>query len=276
MTFPPRMFEQSKRAAAAAEAHAERRKHSLFRPVSALFFLDARVLGLARLCWEVGLICSNGRGREKGGKRARGSAHRARQCSAALPPTPRLSAFPSPPTNVLFMAAGSNSRWEGLVSPGNANIQYDTSGNRVLAQQTTILNPNSLVRSGLIGQQVNTIDPSFYDCIYNVANTGGTVIERCYKDIGCCNDGCCKNGDWHNKYGWAVALIVIFCILVIIAFVIWLVVWLFNRSKDKQLKREMYYEDTYSQMPTPQPTPTHYPPEQYSYDPARDRDNYRY
>lgn len=49
----------------------------------------------------------------------------------------------------------------------------------------------------------------------------------------------------HNRYGWAVALIVIFCILVIVAFVIWLVVWLFNRSKDKQQKRELYehYEE---------------------------------
>ncbi|ETN82421.1 hypothetical protein NECAME_17726, partial [Necator americanus] len=43
---------------------------------------------------------------------------------------------------------------------------------------------------------------------------------------------------WHNKYGWAVALIVIFCILVVIAVAIWLIVWLINRAKDKRQKRE--------------------------------------
>ncbi|CAA88597.2 uncharacterized protein CELE_F59B10.3 [Caenorhabditis elegans] len=168
----------------------------------------------------------------------------------------------------------SNSRWDGYQQATQApglNRQFDT--------QTNVLAADSFVRSGLVGQQVNTIDPSFYDCIYGVANSANTVIERCYKDIGCCADGCCKNGYWHNRYGWAVALIVIFCILVIVAFVIWLVVWLFNRSKDKQQKRELYEhyeENNYSGLPTPQPTPTHYPAEQYSYDPARDRDNYRY
>ncbi|EFO85836.1 hypothetical protein GCK72_005521 [Caenorhabditis remanei] len=168
----------------------------------------------------------------------------------------------------------SNSRWDGYQQATQApalNRQFDT--------QSNFLAADSFVRSGLVGQQINTIDPSFYDCIYGVANSANTVIERCYKDIGCCSDGCCKNGTWHNRYGWAVALIVIFCILVIVAFVIWLVVWLFNRSKDKQQKRELYEhyeENNYSGLPTPQPTPTHFPAEQYSYDPARDRDNYRY
>ncbi|KIH60050.1 hypothetical protein ANCDUO_09707, partial [Ancylostoma duodenale] len=40
-----------------------------------------------------------------------------------------------------------------------------------------------------------------------------------------------------EKYGWAVALIVVFCILVIIAVVISMIVWLINRSKDKKQKR---------------------------------------
>ncbi|CAB3403881.1 unnamed protein product [Caenorhabditis bovis] len=172
----------------------------------------------------------------------------------------------------------SASRWEGLQTqaPITGGRQFDAS-----SQPQRFLEANSFVRSGLVEWRVNTIDPSFYDCLYSVANTGNTVIERCYKDIGCCADGCCKNSYWRNRYGWAVALIVIFCCLVIIAFVIWLVVWLFNRAKDKQQKRELYYEtyeENYSGLPTPQPTPTQYPgqPEQFSYDPARDRDNYRY
>ncbi|CAI5443731.1 unnamed protein product [Caenorhabditis angaria] len=175
----------------------------------------------------------------------------------------------------------SASRWEGYQTVTQST--FSNTNNRQFDTQTNVMNPSSFVRSGLVEQQVNTIDPAFYDCIYSIANTANTVIERCYKDIGCCADGCCKNGYWHNRYGWAVALIVIFCALVIVAFVIWLVVWLFNRSKDKQQKRELYeqsmaYEENnhYStSLPTPLPTPTHYP-EQFSYDPARDRDNYRY
>ncbi|VDO34828.1 unnamed protein product [Haemonchus placei] len=92
--------------------------------------------------------------------------------------------------------------------------------------------------------RLNAVDPAFYDCFYGIANTQQTVVERCYKDIGCCQYGCCDNDDWHNKYGWAVALIVIFCILVIIAFAIWLAVWLINRAKDKRQKRELMYDQS--------------------------------
>uniref|UniRef100_A0A0K0CV56 CX domain-containing protein n=1 Tax=Angiostrongylus cantonensis TaxID=6313 RepID=A0A0K0CV56_ANGCA len=71
------------------------------------------------------------------------------------------------------------------------------------------------------------------------------IVEQCYKDIGCCQFGCCENEIITLlsicDYGWAVALIVIFCILVIIAFLIWLVVWLINRSKDKRQKQEIMF-----------------------------------
>ncbi|VDL83586.1 unnamed protein product [Nippostrongylus brasiliensis] len=40
-----------------------------------------------------------------------------------------------------------------------------------------------------------------------------------------------------NKYGWAVALIVIFCFLVVLTVIISLIVWLINRAKDKRQKR---------------------------------------
>ncbi|PAV62046.1 hypothetical protein WR25_16776 [Diploscapter pachys] len=172
------------------------------------------------------------------------------------------------------MAAYQGNRWDGL-GPGQGGRQFDPNGQPIAPGSAGFVSiPNNFVRSGLIDRQVNTIDPSYYDCIYGVANTGQQVIERCYKDIGCCANGCCDNDSWHTKYGWAVALIVIFCALVIIAFVVWLIVWLINRSKDKQLKRQYYAtEETYSQMPTPQPT---YPPEQYSFEPPHHRDGYRY
>ncbi|RCN24890.1 hypothetical protein ANCCAN_29404 [Ancylostoma caninum] len=79
----------------------------------------------------------------------------------------------------------------------------------------------------------------------------------------------------HNKYGWAVALIVIFCILVVIAVAIWLIVWLINRSKDKQQKREVMYDQTSFTSPTPVPGNEILPVEQYSFEPPYARD-YRY
>lgn len=138
------------------------------------------------------------------------------------------------------------------------------------AQASPVLgNGQSLIRTALVDQKINTVDPAFYDCFYGIANTQQQVVERCYKDIGCCQYGCCSNDAWHTKYGWAVALIVIFCILVIIAFAIWLAVWLINRAKDKRQKRELMYEQTSVTSPTPQPTRFSEPPpvEQYSFEP---------
>uniref|UniRef100_A0A0K0D4W3 CX domain-containing protein n=1 Tax=Angiostrongylus cantonensis TaxID=6313 RepID=A0A0K0D4W3_ANGCA len=93
------------------------------------------------------------------------------------------------------------------------------------------------------------IDPSFYDCVYSTP-FGRTIIERCYKDFGCCSTKCCSDQDWlvtdhflqfplsqKTKYAWALVLIVAFCALVVIAVVIWMIVWLVNRNKDKKQKR---------------------------------------
>ncbi|VDM61691.1 unnamed protein product [Angiostrongylus costaricensis] len=80
------------------------------------------------------------------------------------------------------------------------------------------------------------IDPSFYDCVYSTP-FGRTIIERCYKDFGCCLTTCCSDQDWKIKYAWALALIVAFCALVVLAVVIWMIVWLVNRNKDKKQKR---------------------------------------
>ncbi|KAK6766863.1 hypothetical protein RB195_026250 [Necator americanus] len=140
------------------------------------------------------------------------------------------------------MAADRSSPWSRWDVPGDFGpspqydsginrVQYDTGVSNAITSQS-----QSLIRSALVDQKINTIDPSFYDCVYSTT-MGQTIIERCYKDIGCCATTCCSNDDWKNKYGWAVALIVVFCILVIIAVVIWMIVWLINRSKDKKQKR---------------------------------------
>ncbi|WKY16546.1 hypothetical protein Q1695_001307 [Nippostrongylus brasiliensis] len=113
-------------------------------------------------------------------------------------------------------------------------VQFDTGV--VTGGFSGFAQPVQLVRTALIEQHVNTIDPSFYDCVYNTS-IGQTVIERCYKDLGCCATTCCNNDEWRNKYGWAVALIVIFCFLVVLTVIISLIVWLINRAKDKRQKR---------------------------------------
>ncbi|KAI6188770.1 hypothetical protein M3Y98_00389800 [Aphelenchoides besseyi] len=65
-----------------------------------------------------------------------------------------------------------------------------------------------------------------------------------------------------EKYGAAVALICIFCAIVIIAFIVWLIIWLINRSRDKAQRAN--YE---AQMTTPSPPPIYAPaaPNGYPY-----------
>uniref|UniRef100_A0A914CAW0 CX domain-containing protein n=1 Tax=Acrobeloides nanus TaxID=290746 RepID=A0A914CAW0_9BILA len=85
----------------------------------------------------------------------------------------------------------------------------------------------------------NVNDPSFIDCVYNLAGGTQQVVQQCYIDIGCCATTCCDNVSWAEKYGWAVALLVIFCIIVVIAFIIWFIVWLINRARDKQQRKQL-------------------------------------
>ncbi|CAJ0914113.1 unnamed protein product, partial [Mesorhabditis belari] len=126
------------------------------------------------------------------------------------------------------------------VLPNNNNFlqrQFDASQQQ--QQQFFASTGFPLIKAGLVRRDYNQQDPNFYDCVYAVANTANTVTETCYKEIGCCEGGCCPNSYWHEKYGWAVALIVIFCIFVIIGVAVWLVVWLMNRSRDKQMRRDL-------------------------------------
>ncbi|TMS36470.1 hypothetical protein L596_003621 [Steinernema carpocapsae] len=114
-------------------------------------------------------------------------------------------------------------------------------------------------------------DPLYYNCYYGVPNNAQRMLEMCLKDIGCCEKTCCPNTAWQDKYGWAVALIVVFCALVLLAGVIWLLVWLFNRAQDKRQRR--YFESSQgispapSQMNVAQPPPGHfnYGPKNYRY-----------
>ncbi|KAK5975523.1 hypothetical protein GCK32_000974 [Trichostrongylus colubriformis] len=138
---------------------------------------------------------------------------------------------------------GPWSRWD--VPTNDISPQYDTGtsglsvgGNVRPVRPVSYYEPLSVLRTGLVDQKVNTIDPSFYDCIYNTS-VGQTLIERCYKDLGCCATTCCTNEDWKTKYGWAVALIVVFCVLVVIAVIVSLIVWLVNRAKDKKQKKRL-------------------------------------
>ncbi|CAD6194373.1 unnamed protein product [Caenorhabditis auriculariae] len=128
------------------------------------------------------------------------------------------------------------SRWD-IPQPGG--VVVPSSAQRFFEQ--VLINPSiiNVQRSGLVEQRVNTIDPSFYDCIYGVVNSEETIVEQCYRDIGCCANGCCTNSDWQTKYGWAVALICLFCLLVIVAMSCWVIVWLVNRSKDKRQKKQL-------------------------------------
>ncbi|KHN83154.1 Uncharacterized protein F59B10.3 [Toxocara canis] len=115
--------------------------------------------------------------------------------------------------------------------------QYDTG----IVGSEPIVGAGTVVSDGqfgeLVGQRTNADNADFLDCIYGVPNSAARFVELCLRDNGCCNTGCCSNHSWQEKYRWALALIIIFCILVIIAFAVWLFCWLFNRTKDKRQKK---------------------------------------
>ncbi|CAI2356641.1 unnamed protein product [Caenorhabditis sp. 36 PRJEB53466] len=94
-------------------------------------------------------------------------------------------------------------------------------------------------RTVLFEKRVNAFDPSFYDCVYSIADSSETITERCYRDIGCCASGCCTNTEWQEKYGWAVALICMFSLVVITTVICWMGIWLCNRRKDKNQRKEL-------------------------------------
>uniref|UniRef100_A0A1I7WJU6 CX domain-containing protein n=1 Tax=Heterorhabditis bacteriophora TaxID=37862 RepID=A0A1I7WJU6_HETBA len=77
---------------------------------------------------------------------------------------------------------------------------------------------STFIRTTLVGQKINTIDPSFYDCIYGLANSNQTITERCYKDLGCCSTGCCDNTDCYVKFYFLTLKITIIMLILLLMF----------------------------------------------------------
>ncbi|KJH40545.1 hypothetical protein DICVIV_13497 [Dictyocaulus viviparus] len=124
------------------------------------------------------------------------------------------------------------SRWSALDDVSMKSPHHDNTAIRNIVSPLA----SSVVQTVLLDKKINAIDPSFYDCLYNTS-LGETIIERCYKDIGCCSTTCCSSDEWKWKYAWAITLTGLFCVLVIIALVIQMILWLVNRKKDKNQKR---------------------------------------
>ncbi|CAB3400428.1 unnamed protein product [Caenorhabditis bovis] len=130
------------------------------------------------------------------------------------------------------------SRWDSPIT--NATNTVQRSIEKILADALDTPTPV------YFDKRISPVEPSFYECIYSLPNSVDTVVERCYKDIGCCASGCCTNTDWQAKYGWAVALICLFSLVVIIAVLCWSAVWLCERRKDQRQKQELYKYGTSS------------------------------
>jgi len=102
------------------------------------------------------------------------------------------------------------------------------------------------IQGYLINQRDDPNNGDYRLCTYgdqnnpNPNNPNNDVLS-CLRTLGCCETGCCGDGDptWWVERGWAIALIVIFGIIVIIAVIVFLACWLFNRNRDKQQKKEL-------------------------------------
>uniref|UniRef100_A0A0N5A0H2 CX domain-containing protein n=1 Tax=Parastrongyloides trichosuri TaxID=131310 RepID=A0A0N5A0H2_PARTI len=120
------------------------------------------------------------------------------------------------------------------------NRQYDapSSGGIAGSTYTTVVEP---MQGTLQSQRLNPNNTNLVNCYYGFENTLERTVISCYNDLGCCKRGCCEDASWDVKYGFSVALIVIFSVIVIAAVVFWFVIWLINRSKDKKMREEIEY-----------------------------------
>ncbi|KAF8386579.1 hypothetical protein PRIPAC_75721 [Pristionchus pacificus] len=136
-----------------------------------------------------------------------------------------------------------------VFDPSSGNVYYGGVNNPVVksafvkrdAALSSSLKFFTQITSGgtLVDQRINSLDPSFTDCVYSIPNSAARIVDTCYKNIGCCEEGCCSNDTWTDEYGWAVALIVVFCLLVLIAVFLILCCWLRNRSRDKRQRSDL-------------------------------------
>uniref|UniRef100_A0A0N5BCK2 CX domain-containing protein n=1 Tax=Strongyloides papillosus TaxID=174720 RepID=A0A0N5BCK2_STREA len=152
------------------------------------------------------------------------------------------------------------------------NRQYDApaSGGVSGSVYTTVMQP---IQGTLQSQRLSPNQTNIVNCYYGFENTLERQVISCYKDLGCCDKGCCEDASWNVKYGFSVALIVIFSVIVLAAFAIWFVIWLINRSKDKKLREEIeYHSDQVNNppvsnqvhMPSPYNSQTPYMPTTYN------------
>ncbi|CEF59902.1 Hypothetical protein SRAE_X000164500 [Strongyloides ratti] len=120
------------------------------------------------------------------------------------------------------------------------NRQYDapSSGGVAGSVYTTVVQP---IQGTLQSQRLSPNQTNIVNCYYGFDNTLERQVISCYKDLGCCSKGCCEDASWNVKYGFSVALIVIFAVIVLAAFIIWFAIWLINRSKDKKMREEVEY-----------------------------------
>ncbi|VDK63502.1 unnamed protein product [Onchocerca ochengi] len=88
-----------------------------------------------------------------------------------------------------------------------------------------------------LDQISNSNDTNFVDCIYGIENFPIRFVERCLASVGCCKTTCCKNRPWQEKYAWAIALLAMFCAVVLFFLFVILFCWLYNRARDKRQKR---------------------------------------
>ncbi|CAG9539217.1 unnamed protein product [Cercopithifilaria johnstoni] len=145
------------------------------------------------------------------------------------------------------MAQVSPPPWSRWDAPGYQYVSNKTKPPFPLQYDSGLENPGlqfgDLTRQRLVGagklldQKINANDANFIDCIYGIENSPIRVIARCLANIGCCETTCCENRSWHEKYAWAVALLAIFCAVVLCSLFVILFCWLYNRARDKSQKR---------------------------------------
>jgi len=146
-----------------------------------------------------------------------------------------------------YMAPSTSARpyygpWTASSAPGQQpRQQYDGVGGSLplIGSATPVVNNvPSITGAKLVSKDANPTDPSFYNCVYSIPNSIQEIIQQCHVDLGCCETTCCEN-NWKTKYGWALALLLLFCLAVLFSLLVWLVVWLINRARDKQQRRKL-------------------------------------
>uniref|UniRef100_A0A915PKM8 Uncharacterized protein n=1 Tax=Setaria digitata TaxID=48799 RepID=A0A915PKM8_9BILA len=145
------------------------------------------------------------------------------------------------------MAQVPPSPWSRWDAPGYQYVSNQTKPPLLMLHDAGFEDPNPQVRNEtrqrlmiaarLLDQKRNQIDANFVDCIYGIENSPTRIMERCLASTGCCETACCKNRSWQEKYAWAIALLAVFCILVLISLSVTLFCWLYNRARDKHQKQ---------------------------------------